>query len=137
MAGFQKGHHKHGGRKAGTPNKRTVVRQAAEREAAQRLANDILREYRRLAFASIDRFVTWDQHHIRIKPSAEMTPHDVACIQEIIEHTTQFTRTVRIKLHPKLAALDSLVEYLKTTELEARVAALEAALQPRRNGHGA
>jgi phage terminase small subunit len=91
----------------------------ALQEARQRLTDrltvtpeSVLREYARLAFASMERFATWDGGAVTLKASSALSPHDTAAVAEISETRTEKRRTVRLKLHDKKGALDSLAKHL-------------------------
>jgi len=72
------------------------------------LIDSIIREYSTIAFANLDDFVTWDDFIVTLIPSNELTKQQKAGIAEV----SQTKHGVKIKLHPKLPALDSLAKVL-------------------------
>lgn len=90
-----------------------------KQSAASRLdlsLDAMLEEYKAIAFANMDDYVSWDADGVTIEPSADLTRAQKAGILEIIETTTKHGTTVRIKLHNKQAALDKLFGILKELE---------------------
>jgi phage terminase small subunit len=89
--------------------------QAAIQAARQRLAEsaavqaeDVVRELKKVGFADIRIFVEWGPDGLRLKPSDEIRNGLGACISEI----SQGKDGIRLKLHPKLKALELLGHYL-------------------------
>jgi len=78
----------------------------------------IIEEYRRLAFANMADYVSWDNKGVTIlKSSDDLTEAQKAGVVEITETTTKAGKVVRIKLHSKQASLDRLFEILKELEV--------------------
>ena len=83
-----------------------IEQAVAERSQRSFISADrILREYGRVAFASITDAVSWDADGIVLKPSAELDAETAAAIVEVSETQTGRQRTIRVKLADKLGAL--------------------------------
>lgn len=79
--------------------------------------DNIVDEYRSIAFANIDDYVEWTNAGItKFKSSRQLTRAQKAGILEIVETETKVGRTIRIKLHSKQTALDRLFDILKELE---------------------
>jgi phage terminase small subunit len=72
----------------------------------------VLLEYARVAFASMDRFMSWNAGRVSLKASEDLTPDEVAAVAEISQTVTEAGGTLRLKLHEKKGALDSLAKHL-------------------------
>jgi len=78
----------------------------------------IIEEYRRLAFANMADYVSWNDDGVTfLKSSNDLTAAQKAGVVEITETTTKAGKVVRIKLHSKQASLDRLYEILKDLEV--------------------
>jgi phage terminase small subunit len=80
-------------------------------------AGRVLEELKRIGFSDLRDYVTWGPGGITLRASSELTPEQAAAVAEVAEHETVIPtkggepiirRTVRIKLHPKPAALQDL-----------------------------
>jgi phage terminase small subunit len=70
-------------------------------------------EYARLGFSDMGKFAQWDDNHVTMTPSSELTPDDTAAVSEIVAtYGKDGTPTVRLKLHDKKGALDSMAKTL-------------------------
>jgi len=79
--------------------------------------DDILDEYKSMAFTNMDDYVEWtDRGFTKFKSSKQLTRAQKAGILEITETTTKSGTVVKIKLHNKQTALDRLFEILKELE---------------------
>lgn len=79
--------------------------------------DDIIDQYKTMAFANIDDYVTWTKDGFtELKSSSDLTKAQKAGILEIVETTTKMGKTVKIKLYNKQTALDRLFEILKDLE---------------------
>ena len=77
----------------------------------------IVEEYRRMAFANMGQYVSWDADGITFLQSSEqLTEAQRAGVMEITETENKQGKTVKVKLFPKQAALDRLFEILKELE---------------------
>jgi phage terminase small subunit len=72
-------------------------------------AERVLAEYAKLAFSEMGDYADWNYAGVRLKDSIELTPDQLAAVQEVSESMNG----VRIKLHDKKGALDSLAKYLR------------------------
>lgn len=95
--------------------KHPLVRQAVAKHAAQVVkrqrssADQVVAELTRIAFADIRDVVTWKDNTVSLVDSEKLTPEQAASIAEVIETP----HGIKIKLHPKLSALESLGKYHK------------------------
>ena len=72
----------------------------------------IIREYARIAFASSSSVMSWDADGVKLKNSEELTEDEVAAVAEVSQTKTKDGGTIRLKLHDKKGALDSLAARL-------------------------
>ena len=82
----------------------------------------VRRELARIAFADISDFLRWDGEGVHLRPMDELDRDQTACVAEIVESAGKTGgKTVRVKLHGKLAALAALSRLLagKATANEA------------------
>ena len=98
--------------------RKTAVREAvaqamgARSERTQISADQVLREYARLAFSNIADFVDFGPDGVTVRALSEM-PRDAArCVAEVSESKTGRGGTTRLKLHDKKGALDALARNL-------------------------
>lgn len=83
----------------------------ARQAAAQRngLEHDrIIREYARLAFADPRDLMEWGPGGVILRDSAALTDDQAAVVAEVSETRTDRGSNLKLKLHSKLGALDSL-----------------------------
>jgi hypothetical protein len=78
----------------------------------------IVEEYRRMAFAKMEDYVSWNANGLTfLRSSDQLTEAQRAGVMEISETTSKAGgKTMKIKLFPKQAALDRLFELLKELE---------------------
>jgi hypothetical protein len=82
-----------------------------------------------LAFAEMNKVLTWDHQGVPIIPSARLSPETLAAIHEVSEVETKTGHMlIKVKLYSKQAALDCLTRYLQMLDIEERVKALEDAM---------
>ena len=94
--------------------------QAAIQEQQKRIAHNlgvtaecIVAEYARIAFADIGALADWNSRGMTIRPATELVPDQTAAIQEVVLTPTKDGGiSIRIKLHDKIRALDSLARHL-------------------------
>ncbi|MDQ5985879.1 MAG: hypothetical protein CSYNP_01596 [Syntrophus sp. SKADARSKE-3] len=91
--------------------------------------DDVIAEYKKMAFTNMADYVDWNNNRIIIKDKHELTVDQQAGVLEITETETKLGKTVSIKLHPKQAALDKL--YKMMTEMDDRLAAKKPAGDPK------
>jgi phage terminase small subunit len=78
----------------------------------------VLEELRRIAFSDLRQVATWGgADGVRLLTSDTLTDEAAACIAEVVDHSKTvgqdiLDRQVRVKLHDKLAALNTLAKYL-------------------------
>ncbi len=88
----------------------------ANAKRAQRMALDadrVLAELMRLGFSDLGKIVDWDADgNIRLKAADEVAPEDRAAIAQLIAVSDKKHTRVKVKLHNKLKALESLGKYL-------------------------
>lgn len=68
----------------------------------------IVQEYARLGFSDVRDLVDWDGANVQLKPSEDLSDDAAACVSEV----SVTAQGVKIKLHDKKAALDSLAKHL-------------------------
>lgn len=73
----------------------------------------VLNEIARLAFAKMTDFARVVNGSLVITDTADLTEDQQAAISEIIETVNENGRTIRIKLHDKLSALDKLAKAVR------------------------
>lgn len=79
--------------------------------------DDIIDEYKSMAFTSIDDYIEWtDKGITKYKSSKQLTKAQKAGILEFTQTETKLGTTIKIKLHNKQTALDRLFEVLKELE---------------------
>jgi len=79
----------------------------------ERIDDDhVRRELARIAFADISDFLCWDETGVTLRPMEELTRDQTACVAEIVENAGKTGKTLRVKLHGKLAALAALSRML-------------------------
>jgi len=75
-------------------------------------AAQIREELARIAFADISDFLRWDEAGVTLRPMDELSREQTACVAEIVESAGKTGKTLRVKLHGKLAALAALSRLL-------------------------
>jgi phage terminase small subunit len=68
----------------------------------------IISEYVKLAFSNITDFIEFDDQKVKVKPSKELSPGKLSAISEVVKVAGKNGNYVKLKLHDKKAALDSL-----------------------------
>ena len=82
-------------------------------EKSEVTAEMVLRELGRIGFANIRDVVAWDSDSVTFKGSSELTADQAAAIAEVSMTTSKDgIAQVRLKLHDKKAALDSIGKVL-------------------------
>lgn len=73
----------------------------------------ILAEYAKIAFSNMQDLADWNQSGVTLKPSDELTRRKSAAISEVSETVNNAGfKALKIKLHDKKGALDSLAKHL-------------------------
>lgn len=78
--------------------------------------DDIVDEFKSMAFTNMDDYVTWTNDGMTLKSSSQLTRAQKAGILEIKETSNRNSKVVTIKLHNKQPALEKLFEVLKELE---------------------
>lgn len=72
----------------------------------------IVSEYARLAFSDTSRVMEWGPDGVRLRPSSELSEDDRRAVAEVSETTSETGGSLRLKMHDKKGALDSLAKHL-------------------------
>jgi len=101
-------------------NIKALVRQHLEDRAAvvDLTVDKILREYMRLGLSDLTDVAQWVDGELVVKNSADLTPDVTAAISEISQTTITrgggvVSNVIKVKLHSKSQALDSLAKHLQ------------------------
>lgn len=86
------------------------LKELATRKAGLTLKR-VLDELGTLAFSNISDYLEFGPDGVSIRESAKMSREALACVAEVSEITNGQGRRVKIKLHDKAKALDSLKQY--------------------------
>jgi phage terminase small subunit len=78
----------------------------------QMRAEDVVREYVRIARANITDFLSFDAGGVKLRPSSERTPDQLAAIAEVKSMAGQHGVSVSLKMHSKTEALLALGRHL-------------------------
>lgn len=73
----------------------------------------VLRELARIAFSDVREVMAWGPDGVKLKKSSELSDDAAAMVAEVTETTTEHGGSMRLKVHDKKGALDSLAKYLK------------------------
>lgn len=130
--------HVHGCKLLSRPSVQQLLESARRR--ADVTVDDVLQEWKRIAFSDLREAATWDEDGLRLIPSAALADDAAHALSEVIEHRTTRTTTRRtapvgtpgtpgyvppgeietvtveaqrrVKLHDKIAALTALSKFL-------------------------
>jgi phage terminase small subunit len=92
---------------------RVAAIQAAGAEKAAVTVKRVLDELAKIAFSSIGSVVDrWDASGVTLKSSDSLHDNDKAAISEVSESRLRGERTVRVRMHSKIDALDKLCRHL-------------------------
>ena len=72
----------------------------------------IAQEYQKLGFANISDVISWGEDSVTFKASADLSPEITAAVAEVSSIETKEGRHIKLKLHDKRGALDSLAKLL-------------------------
>lgn len=102
-----------------------VVQELARRRerlmAKHEITRDrVLEELRRIAFANLDDVAAWGPDGVTPKPSDTLTPDVIAAVEQVESVPSEHGPRVKVKMHPKKAALDTLLQYLTPSPAEQR-----------------
>lgn len=99
-----------------------IQKRMSERQRRTQITQDrVIEEYARIAFANTADFFEWDERQSRFVPKTDLSPDQLAALQEITSDT-HLTRDangqprarmkMRVRLHDKVRALDALAKHL-------------------------
>lgn len=92
-------------------------------------AERVLREFAAIGFADIRDVVTWGETGVAVRNSDDLTAEQAAAISEITETTGRDgVKTIKVKMHPKVQALEALGKNLRLFGTETNVNLLVANL---------
>ncbi len=73
----------------------------------------IVKEYAKIAFSDMGEFSNWGSDGVSLKSSLDLTKDQTAAVQEVTETTSKDGGgSIKIKLHDKKGALDSLARHI-------------------------
>lgn|SRR3990167_164180 len=75
-------------------------------------AENIRREYARLAFADVSHVMTWGPHGVTLLKSDKISEDDRRAVAEVSQTTSAEGGSIRLKMHDKKGALDSLAKHM-------------------------
>ena len=75
-------------------------------------AERIVEEYARLAFSDPRAVMKWGPDGVKLKPSDDLTDGEAALVAEVSQTETKDGGSMKVKLHDKKGALDSLARHL-------------------------
>lgn len=101
-----------------------AVNQAKRAQRLDITADRVVSELAKIAFADPRDLMEWGPDGITLKSSSELTKEQAASVAEVSEMTTKNGRTIRLKKHDKLKALELIGNYIgmferKNTEKKA------------------
>jgi len=117
--------------------RRPIVAAAIRRERALSMertrisADRVLRELARLSFAEPGAVADWDENGLRLKPASAIAADDRAAVAEIEVAPTPAGPRVRLRMHSKQRALETLAKHLGL--LGRSAATIACAAQPEWN----
>lgn len=87
-----------------------AIKEASQKaeDAAVITREQIIEELAKLALANAGDYFDWDEHSMCLVPKKDLTPEQMAAISEITQTTTKDGGSLKMKLHDKKGALDSL-----------------------------
>jgi len=94
------------------------IREAIDKAIAKRserteITQDmVLQEYARIGFANIADYMSWNQSGNDLKNSDDLTSDQTAAVQEVVYEFGDNSGKVKLKLHDKKGALDSMMRHL-------------------------
>lgn len=84
----------------------------AKAEQCDLTAERVLKELMALAFGTMRDVAEWDDTGVNLRVSAELSPEAAAMVSEISQTASESGVNVRVKLHPKVQALEMLGRHL-------------------------
>ncbi|HYF55927.1 MAG TPA: terminase small subunit [Salinarimonas sp.] len=86
--------------------------QQARSERTQITQDRVLKEYARLAFSDMRNLMAWDAQGMSLKTSADLSEDVAACVAEVTQTVTKDGGSMKLKVHDKKGALDSVAKHL-------------------------
>lgn len=88
-----------------------AIQEAVRKRSARTeiTADRVLQEYARIGLGDIREVVTWEGNTVTLKPSVELTDDVAAAIGEVSQGSNG---DLKVKLHSKVSALDSMAKHL-------------------------
>lgn len=97
-------------------NKRVRAKIAKEQEKMSKkleiTQERILHEYEKIAFANVRDVVEWDKNKLTLKKSSTLSEDTSAAIEEVSITNNRGSKAVKVRMHDKKGALDSLARHL-------------------------
>lgn len=75
-----------------------------------KLSDRLMAEYERLAFSDMKKLARWNCYQVDFKDSESLTADETTCVSSISRTVSKNGNTIKLKLHDKLGAMDSLAE---------------------------
>lgn len=72
----------------------------------------IITELARIAFADVRKVVEWGSSGVKLREGSSLADDDVAAVSEVVESRHKHGRTIRVKMHDKVKALELLAKHL-------------------------
>jgi len=96
------------------PHIAAAIKKAMDaRSARVQITQDmVLQEFAKIAFSDIRRLMAWGPEGVTIKDSADIAEEDAACVSEVSDTKTDSGRTMKLKVHDKVGALNSVARHL-------------------------
>ena len=96
------------------PNVAAAIAAAQQKRSERtKITQDrVLREYARLAFSDTRKLMEWGPDGVRLKDSSDLDDDDAACVAEVTETTSKDGGSLKLKVHDKKGALDSVAKHL-------------------------
>lgn len=91
-----------------------AIQQALQKRAIRTeiTADRVIAELAKIAFSTLDDFVTWGKGGMQLIESSKLTPEQVAAVQEVSQPVSDLGGTKKIKLYDKIKALELLGRHM-------------------------
>jgi len=90
-----------------------IVEEKKKRSERTRITQDmVLEEYAKIGFANIDDYMSWNHSGNELKDSNDLTREQKAAVSEVVYKFSSEGGEVKVKLHDKKGALDSMMRHL-------------------------
>lgn len=96
------------------PNVAEAIQKAMDKRSAatEITAERVLKEYGRLAFSDMRRLMKWGADGVTLKEVTDLSDDEAACVAEVSETTSKDGGSIKLKVHDKKGALDSVARHL-------------------------